>query len=171
MAVGKGEGKSGSAGVAPKTAAGGVVVPEGVTLEILKTDEGEEFGRSYKYSTESGNTLNFEVTSGGIETPRGYSGRAAFEVSFTVNENYNRAESFSPREGGRIATKARSIMRADARSRPDGFNYSTVASSADGLGGIRARLYSRAGFSDRGALDRTAQYSSVKDGKLVPGLS
>jgi hypothetical protein len=146
MAGELGRGKGGSA-VASRSR--GVVLPTGVSLNE------SDFGRVYDFEA-SGSKLKFKV----------FGDDALASVAFEVNGSSFRPES-EPRGGRAIALKVRSIMRADAASRPDGFKYVTSAARGDGLQETRARLYQAAGFTATNGSARS-QYGIVKNGKVTP---
>lgn len=126
-------------------------IPSGVSLK-----ENPE-SRTYEYETPDGNNLKFEV----IED------RGIGDVTFEVNGLFSRLAELPDREGIRIANKIKSIMRYDAKQRPDGYIYSTSAFAVDDLGKDRASLYERAGFS-KPSYDGDEQYAIVRGGKLYP---
>lgn len=146
MAGSGGRGKSGTATAQRST---GVVVPEGVDL----TDG--PGGRRYTFS-QGDNNVAFTV----------YSGDNSASVSLSVNGSLDRTD-VSRRDGIALALRTRSIMRAEAASRPDGFRFTTSATTEDGLGAIRARLYNQVGFT-AAARPGDSQYGVVRNGRLVP---
>lgn len=150
MAVGLGNGKSGTA-IAKRS--GGVVLPEGVELR------GGQDARYYTFQ-QGPLKVAFDVI--------GRDGQAS--VMFEVNGNINRSRQISSaqrRDRVAIANRVRSIMRADAASRPDGFRYQTSAATGDGLGGRRASLYARAGFS-RAREAGDDQFAVIRGGQMRP---
>jgi hypothetical protein len=161
-----GNGDKGRDGSATAQRTAGVVVPDGVELSE------NSLRRVYTYETEAGNALDFTINNKADDSllPDRLLGRQFAEVEFSVNGEYTSIpNAVSRREGTAIALRSLAIMRADAASRPDGFQYITTATSGDGLGSRRASLYARAGFS--GNFPGLPQVAHVVNGRLVPGLA
>lgn len=143
-----GSGGRGKAGTATAQRSTGVVRPPGVRLRELNG------ARTYSFAEGNSNVSMYFSGQGDAST-----------VSFTVNGSVSRQQQ-NP-DGIAIASRVRSIMRADVASRPDGFRYTTTATTSDGLGRARTMLYGRAGFSipqEAGA----PQYGIVRSGRLTP---
>jgi hypothetical protein len=91
-------------------------------------------------------------------------------VGFTVNgSSYSNGNSLSPRDSAKVAIKLASIIKYDASTRADGYEYTTSAVTSDGQGAKRALAYQRLGFSR--PVDGEAglrQYGEVINGKLTP---
>jgi hypothetical protein len=92
-------------------------------------------------------------------------------VSFTVNRSYyiKNGNSLSPRDSAKVAIKLASIIKYDASTRPDGFEYTASAASGDGNEAKRSLAYERFGFSR--PVDGKAGYNQfglVQDGKVQP---
>lgn len=92
----------------------------------------------------------------------------SFNVSFDVNESYDRAKSMTPRQGVAISTRIRDIMKYDVSTQEEGTIYTTSAWTNDGLGDARARVYEKFGFSAPEGNGSKKQRGIVQNGKLVP---
>jgi hypothetical protein len=156
MAGGDGAGKSGSA---TATRSGGVVLPQGVSLETASD------ARFYSFS-QGGSQVVFQVT----DLPRSRLSTVNFSVNGSLNRRGEPSNRQEQRDNLAVALQVRNVMRADVASRPNNFQYMTMAETADGLGAARTRLYARAGFTTpRNAGD--SQYAYVRNGRLVPGIA
>jgi hypothetical protein len=91
-------------------------------------------------------------------------------VDFMVNDSYTSyGNSLSPRDSAKVAIKLASIIKYDASTRADGYEYTTSAVTSDGQGAKRASAYQRLGFSRPiNGEPGGKQYSEVIAGKLAP---
>jgi superfamily II DNA/RNA helicase len=143
--------------IAPKVV-DGVTLPVGV--DMIAGSGGRY--REYKYTTDSGQQLDFTVEKYG----------SGYEVNFTINESLGRERvAKSPeekRDNRALAIKVLSIFKAEIRSRTDGTTYVTTPATGDGLGGERRKLYGKAGFKSSFVSNEMNGY--VENGKLKPGI-
>ena len=130
-------------------------LPDGVKYEEERLGSGAIYSK-YRFQ-EGGNDVDFYVRSNQLGN----------SVTFYVNNDVDRGSNISPESGRRIATRVRTVMRHEAKTRPDGFEYTTEASTADGLGATRERLYAAAGFS-RAVDPGDTQRAVVRGGRLRP---
>ncbi len=153
---GAGRGRGGRPGVragrSPVVAAPATVPLLGPTRITSTANE-----REYSFDTASGNAVAMYA----------YGTRNA-TVDFTVNDTYDRLE-IPTAERNAISMRLLQLMRDDARTRPDGFQYGVSANGGDGFGMQRTVAYQAVGFSRPYQAEMgESQYSVVRGGKLRP---
>lgn len=115
--------------------------------------ESSEGARLYNFQIK-GNDIDFHISSNG-------------NVSFFVNGKVTMGD-LKGRDSKAAALKLRRIMKEDAATRPNGFQYDTVASTSDTFGATRSVAYELVGFSRPvGGRAGMMQFGIVRDGKLV----